>query len=63
MGVGTRVCWSRGRWGRDTYFSCGLGVHHEQLGVIEEGDGLLAALNAGEVLFLDAVRVGKAGCQ
>jgi hypothetical protein len=38
-------------------------VHHEQLGVIEEGDGLLAALNAGEVLFLDAVRVGKAGCQ
>jgi hypothetical protein len=50
-----------GKW--DAYFSCGLSVHHKQLRVVEEGDGLLAALNAGEVLFLDAVSGWESRCQ
>jgi hypothetical protein len=50
-----------GKW--DAYFSCGLSVHHKQLRVVEEGDGLLAALNAGEFLFLDAVSGWEGRCQ
>lgn len=44
----------------NTHFPGGLGIHHEQLRVIEEGDGLLAALNTGEVLPLSA---GSKWCQ
>lgn len=41
-----------GKVGR-AHFSCRLSIHHEQLWVLEEGDGLLAFLDPGEVLLLN----------
>jgi len=34
-----------------------LSVHHEQLGTVEKGGGLVTALDAAEVFFIGAVYV------
>jgi hypothetical protein len=39
--------------------ACGLGVHHEQLRVVEERDSLLTALDPREVFLLDARVEGR----
>jgi hypothetical protein len=49
----------RGRGCGNTHISRGLGVHNEQLGIVEEGDGLLTAFDPGVVLLFGAsIRMG-----